>query len=337
LARIHFHRYDIRCAPIIDPAFKGRDSVVGILSLYELMSAIISDKAADDIFRSSNTPDERDRLLSALPHFNYPVIQFLGSSNESRGIWAFNADATLHHVCQTMMEHHIHQFIVFNQNDDDMFIVTLTDLAHYFYEKAETLPVTRRTIQSLNIIDDSIPIGSQQKATVSHRSNSSRLISMTTNETALSGFLRMHHSSTAAGIPHGYEYVSAIPILDSKTHKLVGTLSSSDIRIISRYNFNLLLLPVTQFLERSMELETAAAAAQQRPPTGGHLWARHVRCSWIFFVTCKPVDTIYSVMKNMVEGQVHRAWICNDNGQVIGVFSFSDCIRSLMESHKHMY
>jgi len=87
---------------------------------------------------------------------------------------------------------------------------------------------------------------------------------MTNDETALAGFRR--------SVPRGYEHISAIPILLRGTRRLTDTLSSSDIRLINRFNLDLLLLPVDDNLQR-----IAVINAEEH----------HSRLPWIFPITCK--------------------------------------------------
>jgi len=217
---------------------------------------------------------------------------------------------------------------------DDMYILTLTDLVHYLDEHAnEVGMVTNQSIQSLGVG----VITSASHPEQSTNNNRLGLLGlylahMTTEETALAGFRRMHRSLANDGVPRSYEHISAIPIVKPGTRELVGTLSSSDVRVLDRQNLALLLLPVTEYLQRVLLIEARSANIEKDwndvPTTS------RTASSWIFPVTCSRTDTLHTVMKSMLDGGVHRAWVCDDQSNMQGVISFSDCIRSFIHPSK---
>jgi CBS domain-containing protein len=321
-----FRLQHIRSAPVIDAAYTGRDSVIGIVSYFDLIAAIISDPHVQDaIVRPNKTAEERYKLLAALPHFSRPVIELIGSSADSRGVWAFKADSTLLHICKSVEQYHFHQFLIFDEFDE-MFMLTLSDVARYLLAHVNDIGmISNRSIQSLGAGIITASTQDLQKERLTH--DSIGLLGlyvafMTSDETAATGFRRMYRALASTGVPRGYEHLSAIAIVSPHTRKLVGTLTTTDIRVIDQYNLDLLLLPVTQYLER---VEQIASEAPPRPLNIP---------SWTSVVTCRPSDSLQLVMKRMLDGAVHRIWVCDDQGDLQGVVSYADCVSALVQSVK---
>jgi len=323
-ALLFFRRHHIRSAPVIDAGYVGRESLIGIISYFDLLASIISDPFVQDaIARPTTTAEERHKLLAALPHFSRPIIELIGSSADSRGVWAFKSDSTLLHICQNVEKYHVHQFLVFDEFDE-MFILTLSDMARYLLAHANNIGmITNRSIQSLGVGIITASSRDVQKEQLTH--DSVGLLGlyvafMTSEETAATGFRRMYRVLASTGVPRGCEHLSAIAIVSPHTRKLVGTLTTTDIRVIDQYNLELLLLPVTQYLERVEQIEFAT------PPQPLNI------ASWTSVVTCRPSDSLQIVMKRMLDGAVHRVWVCDDQGDLQGVISYADCVSALLQS-----
>jgi len=119
--------------------------------------------------------------------------------------------------------------------------------------------------------------------------NPEDLYSLKSNETALMGFRKMD-----------MEYYFAVPIVDPDTGVLVGTLSASDIRSVSPNNIHKVKLPVKEFLGSFKEP-----------------------------VVAKKSETVETVVKKMIDNQVHRVWLVNDENKPVGVVSLTDIISRL--------
>jgi len=93
--------------------------------------------------------------------------------------------------------------------------------------------------------------------------------------------------------------VSALPVLDKDTGKLVATFSASDLRGMGPEDLPHLLQPLLQFL------------------------ATHNLKS-LYPLTCKVTDTFEYVMCKLAATKVHRVWVVDDNLQLVGVVSLTD-------------
>ncbi|KAI8814821.1 hypothetical protein BJ742DRAFT_734049 [Cladochytrium replicatum] len=109
-------------------------------------------------------------------------------------------------------------------------------------------------------------------------------------ETAIDGYKRMASKK-----------VPAMPIVNS-AGLIVGTLSSSDLRGITRASLNNLALPVLDYLKTITQPSSTP-------------------------ITCSKFDTLKTLLHKLADNKVHRIWVVDDEkGSPIGVVSQSDLI-----------
>ena len=332
-----FRRHDLRLAPIVDPQRSGRDAIMGIISVFDIIASVVLDPTFDDAINNPQyNHDERAERLSTLPQLSFPISVITGASAESRRLWAFSCQTKLLDICQTVSDQHLHQWIVYDKREHT-YVVTLSDVANYLLAHGDEVgPILDRTIESLGLASPQTihDVTDGETATRTTSDDHPRQLEyLTTDEIALVGFRRMQAAMSVSGSPPGYNHISALPIVQPNNLKLVGTLSSTDIRVIDKDNLQLLLLPVTEYLERALLLETERIEKRQASDRAS---IRHTRCSSIFFVTCTADDTLRAVMKKMVDGEVHRAWMCDSEGRVNGVVTYSDAVRAIVTASKHV-
>jgi CBS domain-containing protein len=143
---------------------------------------------------------------------------------------------------------------------------------------------------------DWIPVLREPVSKAGERSN---VISVNGKTSTLQSFLRMHT-----------EKVSSVAIVDDDG-KLVGNLSVSDLKGFQLYlsDFNDLLQPVCEFV-------SLIRKKQGRP--------EH------FVVAFSPNTLTKDVVAKLNEEIVHRAYIVDDKGRPIGVFSLTDLMQHLV-------
>lgn len=134
---------------------------------------------------------------------------------------------------------------------------------------------------------------------VSKAGYSSNLISVNGQTNTLQSFLRMHT-----------EKISSLAIVDDDG-KLIGNLSVSDLKGFQLFmsDFNDLLKPVSEFL-------ALIRKKQSRPED--------------FVVAFSPKTLTKDVVTRLNDEIVHRAYIVDDKGKPIGIFSLSDLMQNLI-------
>lgn len=97
--------------------------------------------------------------------------------------------------------------------------------------------------------------------------------------------------------------VLALPVVESG--KVVGSLSSSDCRVLNSDNIGDVVLSISEF-EEKYELS--------RDP-----------------VTVTSQSTICEACQRMIDSAVHRVWVVDDSEKLVGVVTMSDIIRLYQE------
>jgi len=99
----------------------------------------------------------------------------------------------------------------------------------------------------------------------------------------------------------GDEYVTALPVVDKESGKLLANLSASDLRGLT--------VPKLRFLNDSVETFLTAQTGGVRAP-----------------VAVKNTATLGQVIQLVVENGIHRVWLTDDKDKPAGVVTLSDIL-----------
>lgn len=102
----------------------------------------------------------------------------------------------------------------------------------------------------------------------------------------------------------------AAPVVD-ENGQVVTTISASDLRGMASPKLKNVLLPTSQFLEKT-------------------------RGGVILPVTCYATDSLKICLAKIITAKVHRLWVVNEKGQPIGTLSVTDIIRLFRDHSKNM-
>lgn len=110
--------------------------------------------------------------------------------------------------------------------------------------------------------------------------------------------------------------VSGLPVLSSN-NTLVGNISEGDLRAIQNnaQYLKLLYLPVSEYLEAMRK----DARTQYGPGKGRSQ------------VTCEPTDTFRTVVERVVESRVHRCYVVDGSGAMVGIISLHNILAALVK------
>ncbi|KAK3258723.1 hypothetical protein CYMTET_32243 [Cymbomonas tetramitiformis] len=145
------------------------------------------------------------------------------------------------------------------------------------------------------------------------------------------------------------EEVSALAIVDEGDGHLIGNLSVSDLRGISPAVFGCLALPIAEFWKRKCD----EGIFRERLPGGSHATTHsdkskevdakenveyhelpssfHASCENISIhpLTCTPDSSLESVMRMIVENQIHRVYVIDNGYKPVGVVTITDILWAL--------
>jgi CBS domain-containing protein len=133
------------------------------------------------------------------------------------------------------------------------------------------------------------------------------IISITTNDRAVDGFLKMFNRE-----------VNAVAVVDEKG-ALVSNLSASDLAGLSAKNIHCLKQPPLHFLEvmqSSNFFQFSLTFPDKKAPVP---------------VTCSSKTHLTEVIEKLIGAKIHRVWVVNSAQQPIGVVTLTDVLRSFVK------
>ena len=361
-----FSAQRVKAAPIVDDSRAGRARYLGILSLFDLLIPITSDATLRTL--NILPAEQRAAYLSTHPPAVYAtsVQQYLGMASESGYLYHYAAQQPLADVME-VLSHGVHRVLVFDKDglvrgggggEESAFTLTQMDVVRFLTQHSGALgAVTGRSLLELGLANEDASFEHFHKGHGSERnidhayedipttsstassapaptpppppppvqrrpSVTEQLRFLLPSSTALSGFAAMHPPSTAASASPSAD-VTALPIVDPHNFALQSTLSASDLRSITSDRAALLGLPVLDFL-RELWLMGAAASSGKAKDS-----AEVQRVPYIFQVVAKGESPLGQVMKEMVEDEVHRSWLVDELGRVVGVVTLTDVLAKL--------
>lgn len=130
--------------------------------------------------------------------------------------------------------------------------------------------------------------------------------------------------------------VSGLAVVDPETHRLVGSISASDLKEIGSDAslFERVLLPVAEFWAETIRKQKhrgdsgrnlsvgSTGSAGSSSPSGAHHAPGSMR--QIYYV--KPDDTLATVFEKFIQTRVHRLFVVDDEMMPIGVIALSDLV-----------
>lgn len=286
---------NILSAPIVKPD----GTITSIVNLWDIVTAI----CFNQLFEYYDDEKLDKELLSEsmftealkIDTFKLPVVNVVGLSEESKMLWTFNWDVTIDKLLDPFSKG-VHRVLIQGLKptasstdatvvitpDMDYRFLSQTDVVRFLYysQIPELKAILQKDIKSLGLVSHN-----------NNNNNKNNMVYITTKNAALTGFrkLTLHE-------------ISAVPVLDEKDGKLVGTVSASDLRGIHQDSFKTTLLPVMEFLQLQH---------------GGQVRA---------MVTCTANDVLADVMEKVLKNKVHRVWVVDDQQKPVGVVTLSDII-----------
>eukprot|EP01125_Pyxidicula_operculata_P002488 TRINITY_DN12349_c0_g1_i1.p1 TRINITY_DN12349_c0_g1~~TRINITY_DN12349_c0_g1_i1.p1 ORF type:complete len:289 (-),score=57.76 TRINITY_DN12349_c0_g1_i1:97-963(-) len=244
------------------PLFSPETGYFGFISVFDIMTYVaLFSHFKDELGASSQ--------LKPFANLERPISDLVAISEESKsGLWkTYGQDETLSSLADKMSSG-IHRLLV--AYNDEARLLTQTDVVKYLYKHNVDENLTKKTLSELGM------------------GQSTNVVTIKSSVTALAGFREIYNHK-----------VTGIAVVDDHG-KMVHTLSSSDVRVLTEENLKDLFLPVSDYLKKYSE-----------------------RSSEIFV---GPQATLREAMAKLIEGRVHRVWVCEGNVP-LGVVTMSDIIR----------
>ena len=266
---------------IHDPSFISiGTNQTGIVSVTEVVTAAVF----QPIFNSYDTDIKIDQLSEEVFRkalepgiFQTPAVDLLGISEESkRQLFMFKSTDSLDDLNKAFSTG-LHRVLCRFEDEKQIYFLSQSDVVRFLHHLSETSAdvkqVAGKSLEHLSL--------------TKHKN----LITLSDKSTALTGFRKM--------ILHNE--MSALPVINEETGKLVATLAVEDLRGLSPNNFKNVLLPVLEFLRLS-------------------------RREFHGVVTVHKHSSLHQTMVKLINNKIHRVWLVEDE-KPIGVVSLTDVIQ----------
>jgi len=175
-----------------------------------------------------------------------------------------------------------HRVMVGNGTPERTKVLSQVDLVLHLLDMYDSLPAfCKQNLVQLELVTDNKIVN--------------KLVVMSHRNSAVEGFRKIYRQG-----------VSAVAIVDDD-EKLVGTLSSSDVRGLKIDQLESVLDPVLTFLQKK---------------------SGQIRSN----VTVTPNDGLKQVMEKIILGKVHRVWVVDAANRPYGCVTLTDVIKTVFDA-----
>lgn len=218
-------------------------------------------------------PETKDAVFQAsVDYAGSKVTDMLETQSEGSRAWSFSYKDPVQKAVETFSKG-VHRAVVYGDDPTHRRMLTQTDVARWVASNHAFAKILDKSLKELGLVAN--------KA----------LIVMQESETVIDGFRKA-----------GQNEINAVAIVDSKTGRLVGNLSASDLKGIDAQSIRSVEQPVTQYLLQHSPLSLNP-------------------------VVVLPEDSLRLSLNKMLAVKVHRVWIVNgQNLNPIGVVSLTDVL-----------
>mmetsp|Transcript_897 Transcript_897/g.1713 ORF Transcript_897/g.1713 Transcript_897/m.1713 type:complete len:341 (-) Transcript_897:289-1311(-) len=270
--------------PVLD---KKTNKYIGIVSISDIVIAICFNPCFSKVSKGGDSmekltkKDLKDILKKSV--LKNPIQDVLGMTEEGKNLWVFQESEDMVKLAEYFSQG-VHRALVVREGKGPCF-VTQSDVVKFLASKTKA--------------DNSLAIAELLKKPLSelgHVENEKKVVTVTDNETALTGFRRLLQWQSFRDWN-----LAALPVVDSKTGKIVGNLSESDLRGLNHDRLLDVLFTVPAYLKTFY--------GEMRKPE-----------------TVVATATFGEAIDKIIASEVHRLWIVDADEKPIGVFSLSDII-----------
>lgn len=281
-----------------------RKQYIGMVSMLDILLHIAEFDAGTDV---------EANLMSA------PVSSIIGHSLEGLSLWSINPDTRvldvmepfskgIHRALVPLESHMDHVGLELKESSPGYWMLTQMDIVQFFkLHSNELQSFTSSSVGQLGAVNKgafAVPAGMQVTDVVKCMRNAS-----------------LNAVAIVDGLPDADE---GPMLMTSQGRRLVGTFSATDLRgCPPRMLQSWLSLPVLEFTEKLSKAEkfthnSATAAALTSISPGSRP-----------LVTCLVTSSLEEVISKAVDYHVHRVWVVDQEGLLIGLIALTDILRAI--------
>mmetsp|Transcript_6474 Transcript_6474/g.8935 ORF Transcript_6474/g.8935 Transcript_6474/m.8935 type:complete len:338 (-) Transcript_6474:510-1523(-) len=291
-------RRKILSVPVLD---KKTNQFCGIVSVSDIVVAIVFNpcfaKLSNGGCLDKLTRKDMEEIIERSVLKN-SVVDVIGVTEEGKNLWTFDESESLSKLAEYFAQG-VHRALITRKSGGPC-LISQTDCARFIHSKIKA----SKSSAVKKILDADLNSLGYVKGT--------DVVTVKDTETALHGFRRLlqWHSFRDWNL-------AALPVVDSKTGKIVGNLSESDLRGMNENRLLDLLFVIPMYMKTFYGIMGTP-------------------------LTVTTNTTFKDAVDKLIEAKVHRLWVVDADEKPVGAFSLSDIISqftpfswSHMEECKH--
>jgi len=216
---------------------------------------------------------EGPRFSQDVDYAGAKVTDMLQTQSEGSRLWVFKSLDPIQNVVEVFSKG-VHRAVVVGADEHYHAMLTQTDVVRWIARNHAFACILDRSLKELTLAGP----------------NKGLLLKMTEADSVLEGFRKL-----------GQNEVNAVAIVNSKSGRLMGNLSASDLKGIDMQTIRSVERPVMQFLVEHSPLS-------------------------LNLVVVLPGDSLRLAVNKMLDVQVHRVWVVNSELQPLAVVSMTDVL-----------
>ncbi|ELR21973.1 CBS domain containing protein [Acanthamoeba castellanii str. Neff] len=278
------YRHHILAAPVVD--FESKcEGLIDVLDVLSFLLQVASEPVESRVSPLSTTlhNDDMDMLVQRSERFNTTNVATGVNLSTRNPFLPCTLGAPLIEVLRNFARG-VHRVPVVDSEDPTRIVAMLTQTDANRFLATDPEKYLGQARAHASITDLGLVAGADKVVTVP------------TSTKAIDAFITMH----AKGL-------SALAVVDAEG-AFQGCLSATDLKLITDYRFQALLLPVVEFLE--------------------HVRKEEGRTCKSYRVWCIPTTPLQTVVKKLAEERVHRVFVVDPvSMKPLGVVSLTDIAR----------
>ncbi|KAG6581941.1 SNF1-related protein kinase regulatory subunit gamma-like PV42a, partial [Cucurbita argyrosperma subsp. sororia] len=293
-----------------------RKHYIGMVTMLDILAHIAGSEDAHD---SSGDLLDLDRKMAV------PISSIIGHSVEGLSLWTLNPNTSKGiHRALVPVDGQVEEAVGVKlvESATSYMMVTQMDVLRFLRERTpEIKEILRQSVKEMEGINENVmAITDKTKLIEAIKCMKSSFL----NAVPIVGGDHLHTQLITVCLSLSlhfncffWDQIDSLSLFQGRGRKLVGTFSATDLRGCQLATLQTWLhrsvLDFTDAVRNSLLFEGSVAVGRE-------------------LVTCRPESSLEEVMEKVVSKHVHRIWVIDEHGLLLGVVSLSDMIRVVRHS-----
>lgn len=282
-----------------------RKHYIGMVTMLDILARIAEEDHAAD-FATALDVDVRMAV---------PVSSIIGHSLEGLSLWTLNPNTSILDCMESFCKGAHRALVPLESHADHVIAVELVEASpgYRMLTQMDLLALLKENSQELK---DVFSCSVQGSGAMNEN------VFAVTEYTTVMGAIRSMRDASLNAVPVVESPGDGQLLQDGRGRRLVATFSATDlggcpIGLLQSW----LSMSIMEFKERVLMRDGAAPHPRHNTKPAPRT-----------LITCDPGTSLAEVIEEMVEGDVHRVWVVDRDGLLVGLVSLTDMLRVIRES-----